>query len=171
MIRMVARLLRVLNSESNPSQISLAVVLAMVAGFTPFASLHNLVVFFLVLVLRVNLSGFILAFIFFSALSFALDPVFHHLGLALLTAGALEGLWTTMYDSTLWRLERFNNSVLMGSLVFSLAAAAPLFIASNLLIRKYRENILAYVRRSHVMQAFKATKLYRVYSSYSELRY
>ena len=60
MIKTLANILKILNSESHPSQISLALCLAMFAGFTPFVSIHNLVVIFLVLILRVNLSTFLL---------------------------------------------------------------------------------------------------------------
>lgn len=170
MLRTIARVLRVLNSETSPGQISLAVCFAMVAGLTPLASPHNLLVFFLVLVLRVNLSAFILAFIFFSGLAYLLDPAFDSIGLVVLTAGALEGLWTALYNTTAGRLLNFNNSVVMGSLVASLALFVPVYIALNVLIRKYRENVLEWVRKTHVMQAFKATKLYRLYSGYSDLR-
>ena len=42
MIQMVAKVLKILNSESDPGQISLALCFAMVAGLTPFFSLHIL---------------------------------------------------------------------------------------------------------------------------------
>ena len=44
MLRLIARFLKVLNSETNPGQISLGFYFAMVAGLTPLLSLHNLVV-------------------------------------------------------------------------------------------------------------------------------
>jgi uncharacterized protein (TIGR03546 family) len=139
----------------------------MIAGFTPLMSLHNLIVLLLVLVLRVNLSSFLLGLALFSALAFALDPLFHRIGLAVLTAPALEGLWTTLYNSTLWRLERFNNSIVMGSLIVSLALFVPFIVIGNLLVQKYREYLLQWVLRSRVMQAFRASKLYGYYQSVS----
>lgn len=167
-MRMIAKLLRVLNSETDPTQISLAFAFAMVAGLTPVLSLHNILVLLAVLVLRVNLSAFILAFFFFSGLAYLLDPLFNALGLWVLTAGALRGLWTALYNVTLFRLARFYNTVVMGSLLFSLAAFVPLVLVSNFLILKYRARILAIVRATRVMQAFRATKLYRLYSVYSD---
>lgn len=167
MIRILARLLRVLNSETEPGQISLGFCFASVAGLTPLVSLHNVLVLLLVLVLRVNLSAFLLGLAVFSGLAYLLDPLFHRLGLALLTAGALQDLWTSLYNSTVWRLERFNNSIVMGSLVFSLVAFAPLYLLSNALIRRYRAHVLAWVQRTHLMQMFKATKLYHAYRSVS----
>ena len=86
MIRILARILKTLNSETDPGQISLALGFAMVAGFTPFVSLHNFVIVFLILILRVNLSTFLLGLAAFSGIAYLLDPLFHRMGLALLTA-------------------------------------------------------------------------------------
>ena len=49
MIEAIANLLKVLNSETEPGQISLALCLAMIAGFTPVLCPHNLLVLLLVL--------------------------------------------------------------------------------------------------------------------------
>ncbi|MEE9614703.1 MAG: TIGR03546 family protein [Thermodesulfobacteriota bacterium] len=168
-MRFFVRFLKVLNSETAPSQISLAACFAMVAGLTPISSPHNLLVLLLALVLTVNLSTFILCLVLFSGFSYLLDPVFHAAGLAILTAGSLEGLWTSLYNITFFRLIGFNNSVLMGSLVFSLALFVPLFFVLNVLIRNYREHVLEWVQKTKFMQALKASKFYRLYTSYSEM--
>lgn len=167
MMRMLARLLAVLNSETHPGQISLGFCFAMVAGFTPLMSLHNLLVLLLVLVIRVNLSAFLLGLPVCSGLAFGLDPLFHRVGLAVLTNESLAGLWTSLYNSTLWRLEHFNNSIVMGSLLFSLCAFVPLYFLTNLAIRRYRAHVLAWVERTRVMQFLKASRFYGLYQSFS----
>lgn len=151
MIRAAIKLLQVIGSETEPGQISLGFAFALIAGFTPLASLHNLLVLFLILVLRVNLSAFLLGLACFSGIAYLLDPLFHRIGLAVLTAGSLEGLWTALYNSTLWRLERFNNSIVMGSLVVSVALFAPFYLLSNRLILKYREHFLAWVQKTKLV--------------------
>ena len=151
MLRAAAKLLIILNSETNPSQISLAFCFAMVAGFTPLWTPHNLIVVFLLLVLRANLSAFILGWALFSSLAFALDPLFHRLGLAVLTAPALEPLWTALYNSTPWRIENFNDSIVAGSLSVSLIGFVPLFLCSNFLVRRYRESVLDWFMRTRLM--------------------
>ncbi len=165
MLKTVAKFLKILNSDADPGQISLGFAFAMVAGFTPLMSLHNLLVLLLVLFLRVNLASFLLGLAFFSALAFALDPLFHQVGLAILTTTALHGLWTELYNSTIWRLERFNNSIVMGSLVVSLALFVPMVVIGNSLVRKYRDRLLRWVLRSRIMQAFQASKLFGYYQS------
>jgi len=167
MIQIVAKILKVLNSENDPGQISLALCLAMVAGLTPFVSVHNVIVLFCVLLLRVNLSTFLLGLAAFSGIAYLLDPLFHHLGLAILTAASLEGLWTLFYNSTFWKLTRFNNSILMGSFIFSILLFIPLYFLSNYLILQYRTQILSWIRKSRIMQALTATKFYSMYQSVS----
>ncbi len=158
MIRAAYKLLQVISSETEPGQISLGFAFALIAGFTPLVSLHNLLVLFLILVLRVNLSAFFLGLAFFSGLAYLLDPVFHRVGLAALTAGPLEGLWTSLYNSTLWRLERFNNSIVMGSLIISMALFVPFYLLSNALILKYREHFLAWIQKTRLLSVLNVLR-------------
>ena len=170
MIKLLAKLLRVLNSETEPGQLSLGLCFAMVVGFTPLLSLHNLFVLLLVFILRVNISAFLLGLALFAGIAYLLDPLFHLLGLAVLTAPSLEGFWTSLYQSVWWRLEHFNNSIVMGSLVFSVAIFVPVLLLSNLLIRRYRQHVLAWVQKTRIMQMFKASKLYQTYETLSSWR-
>jgi uncharacterized protein (TIGR03546 family) len=165
MLKMLANLLKLLNSEADPCQISFAFAFSMVAGLTPFLSLHNILVLFIVLILRVNLSAFILGLLLFSGLAYLLDPLFHWVGLTLLTAAPLEGLWSMLYSSPIFRLERFNNSIVLGSLLFSLVFFIPLHLVTIAAINKYREHVLGWVQKSRLMQILKANKFYNIYLS------
>ena len=168
MLTAIAKVLKVLNSESRPGQISMALCFSMVVGLTPLFSPHNLLVLLVILLFRVNLSAFILGLALFKGASYLLDPLFHWIGLSVLTAKPIQGLWTVLYNSTLWRIERFNNSVLMGSLLFSLILFVPVYLVLNLIIRQYRERVLEWVRKTQIMKAFMASKLYRAYRSLSQ---
>jgi len=170
MIKLLAKLLRVLNSETEPGQISLGFSFALIAGLTPLLSVHNVFVLLLVFMLRVNLSAFLVGLALFTGIAYLLDPLFHQLGLAVLTASSLESLWTSLYQSVWWRLEYFNNSIVMGSLVFSVVLFVPVLLLSNLLIRRYRQHVLAWVQKTKIMQMFKASKLYQAYETLSGWR-
>ena len=170
MIESIAKLLKVLNSETEPGQISLALCLSMVAGLTPMLSLHNFLVLLLVLVLRANISAFILGWLFFTAVAYLLDPLFHQIGLAVLTTATLTDMWTGLYNTAWFRLARLNNTVVMGSLLLSLVSFIPCLLVFNLLIRRYREHLLAWVRKTRLVQIVKSTKLYAVYQSLAGLK-
>jgi uncharacterized protein (TIGR03546 family) len=168
-MRTILKLIKALNSETDPLQISLGLCFGLVAGLTPLLSLHNLVVLLLVLLLRVNISSFITATLFFSGVAWAIDPLMSRIGLALLGADALEGLFTSFYNITVMRLSRFNNSIVMGSLALSLALFVPALFVFMFLIRQYRERIMTFVNRLKVVQALKASKFYRMYDALSDL--
>ena len=115
MLSAIAKLLKVLNSDDNPAQVALALVFALIMGLTPLMSPHNILILLLVLVIRVNLSFFILGFALFSGLAYALDPISVRLGADILQASSLEGLWTALYQSSFWRFMAYNNTLVMGS--------------------------------------------------------
>ena len=167
MLKMIAKTLKVLNSDADPSQISLALGFALVSGLLPFFSPLSLLVLFIVFLLRVNLSAYFLGTAFFTGIAYLLDPLLHRIGLALLTAAPLEGLWTALYNSTIWRIQRFNNSVVMGGVVFGVLCFVPLVLLSNVLIRRYREHVLAWVRKTRLMQMITASSFYDMYTKVS----
>jgi len=167
MLKMIANLLKILNSEADPFQISVALGFSMITGFLPLFTPLNLVILLLVFLLRVNISSYLLGSAFFAGVAWFLDPLFHRIGLFVLTAGALEGLWTAFYNTVIGRLQRFNNSVVMGSFVFSLIFFVPLVLIMNVAIRRYRQNILVWVKKSRIMQMITASKLYSLYEKLS----
>jgi uncharacterized protein (TIGR03546 family) len=87
--------------------------------------------------------------------------------LALLTADSLQGLWTAMYNSTIWRVQKFNNTVVMGGFVFAVLFFIPLVFLSNMLVRKYRDHVLAWIRKTTLMRAIMASDFYHYYQKVS----
>ena len=134
---MIKAIAKVLNSGTEPGQISLALCLSIIAGFTPVLSPHNLIILLLVLVLRVNLIGFCIGWAIFFSVGHLLTPLFHGIGLAVLTASPLTDFWTGLYNTSWFRLDRLNNTVVMGSLFFSLALFIPCLVVFNLLFRRF----------------------------------
>lgn len=168
MLKAAAKLLAVLGSGTAPGQIALGAVLGMVAGLTPLGSAHNLLVLLLLLVLRANVPAFVVVWGVTTGLAYLLDPAFHAVGLALLTAGPLEGLWTALYNVPVLRLTRFNNSIVLGSLVVSLVLVAPAYAAVVWGVRRYRDRVLARVRSLKVVQALRASRLFRAVRAAAE---
>jgi uncharacterized protein (TIGR03546 family) len=100
----------------------------------------------------------------FTPLGFLLDPLFDRIGLTLLQAPALQGLWTDWYNIPLVPYTNFNNSVTLGSFVFWLLAAVPLYFLAKVAIARYRATYGARVMNSKFMKGLKASKVYNVYS-------
>jgi uncharacterized protein (TIGR03546 family) len=171
MVQYVIRFIRVMHSDRDPRQIALGFALGMVLGLTPLFSLHNLIVLLVILFIRVNISAAILSWLVFSAIAYAIDPLFHQFGLFLLTGiEGLKGFWTTLYNTSIIPYSRFNNTIVMGSLVFSIIALYPMYVAGRTMVVKYRETFVQRLNRWKFAQALKASSVYRWYTRYSELR-
>ena len=164
MLGPITKLLKAFNSDIAPEQISLGIALAMFAGLPPLWSLHNLLVLLLVFILRVNGAAFMAGIALFSLLGYVLDPLFHQIGLFLLRLDALNGLWVMMYNSTLWRIENFNNTIVMGSLVFSLVFFIPVYLGGIQFITRYRVQLKALIEK------LKLTRFMKIQNWASKLR-
>lgn len=167
MLTLFAKLLKILNADDNPSQIALAIVFAAIIGLTPLYSPHNALILLLVLVLRVQLTMFIISFGLFSVVAYLLDPVSDSIGLMLLQADALNALWTSLYNNNFWRFMAFNNSLVLGSVVLALSLSLPLFWLSRFLVTRYRQNILSWVKKTHLATWLKSGKLIATYNRLS----
>ncbi|MBU0529751.1 TIGR03546 family protein [bacterium] len=169
MIRQFAKLLRILNSETAPINISLAICFGMVIGFTQMWSLHNFIILFIVLFFRINLSALILGTLVFKSLSFIFNGVFHQIGLALLTADFYNNIGTYLYNITFWKFDRINNTIVAGSILVSIIGFLPMLFLFNFLIKKYREHILAFARKTKIAKALMSSEIYHYYKKNYQL--
>jgi len=170
MIRQIAKLLKILNSETAPINISLAICFGMVVGFTQMWSVHNLIILAIVLFFRVNLSAFILGTLFFKSLSFLLNGVFHQIGLSLLTANFYQDIGTYLYNITFWKFDRINNTIVVGGVLVSILGFLPILFILNILIKKYRKHILRYVRKTKIAKAITSSSFYHYYKKITGLK-
>ena len=164
MLGMLANLLKVLNGDGAPGQVALGFAFALFVGLTPFLSMHNLLVLFLVFSLRVNLSAFFLASALFSLVAYFVDPLAIGLGESLLSSPDLQNFWTSLYQSDFWRATKFNHTLLLGSLTIASVLFIPVFIAARILIKGYRERFMAWFEKLKISKLIKASKFYKLYS-------
>lgn len=165
MLAILAKLLKALNSESAPGQLALAVALASIVGLTPLTAVHNIVIIFLACVIRVNFTAFILAITLFSGIAYLLDPVMISIGEQVLNEPSLYVFWTDLYQSDFWRVTHFNNTLVMGSLLFSLLSFVPILLLTRFLVVTYREKVMAMIEQWKIVKMIKASKFYNLYQS------
>jgi len=167
MLTLLAKFFSALNSESSIRQISLAIVLGFIVGLSPLLTLHNVIILFLVLFIRVHLGSFILSVGFFSGLSYLLSPMIVSVGEYILTSNGLNGLLTMLYQMTLFKLAHWHNTYTLGSVVLGCIFAIPLYFFAKIIITKYRQYIMTVFERFRVVKALKASKFYRLYLKFS----
>ena len=164
MLSQIIKVLKALNSNEAPWQISLGIIFGSILGLTPLLSLHNLVILFLALVINLNISIMIVSCAIFSLIAYAIDPLFHQLGFAILTSENLAGFWTQFFSCPISLFANLNNTIVMGSLVTTLAAAAPLFFLLNLLVVKYRNVYNAFIGKFPLLKFLKVLDIYEKHS-------
>ena len=167
MLTLLAKLFSALNSESSIRQIALAISLGFIMGLSPFLTLHNVVILFIVMLLRVNLGAFLLSMGFFSGLAYLLSPLIINVGEQLLTSNSLQSLFTALYQSNLFKLAHWHNTYTLGSVVIGVLLSVPLYFTSKIIIEKYRLHVMNFFEKFRVVKALKASKFYRLYLQYS----
>ena len=165
MLKIIMKTIKALHSDTDPNQLTIGFALGMAMGLTPFWGPHAWLIIALLLLFRFNIATFFVGWGVFKGFAYLLDPVFDSLGVRILEAPALEGLWKALYESPFWLSTKFNNTVLMGSLVVALIAFLPLCVVLRLLILKYRDSVKRYVEKSKIVMFLKGTKFYRAYSA------
>lgn len=155
MFSRIIKILKALNSSQRPWQISVALFLGAVAGLTPLMSLHNLVVLLLAFFINVNFGMFLLSFAGCTLIAYLLDPLFHRIGYGLLTAESLHGFWTQFFSCPVFLLGNLNNTLVMGSLVFTLALGIPMIFVLNKMVVKYRLAFNAVIDRVPFLKFLK----------------
>ena len=142
------KLLKTLNSAQSSWQISLAIVLALISGFLPLATPLSLVILFIAFGINIPLGVYFFLTVFFGGVALVLDPIFAAIGLSVLSAPALENIFTAMYNYTPTLWTSYNYTILMGSLVLSLPLALTLFPILTKIIDKYRDVLEAKFKES-----------------------
>jgi uncharacterized protein (TIGR03546 family) len=162
-VKLVQSLVKALHSEGTPGQLAAGMALGAILGLTPLVSLHNAVVFALIVMLNVSFPGAMLGWAVFVPVGFLLDPLFDSIGHTLLFTPSLTPFFTSLYNTPVVPLTNFNNTVTLGSLVFSLAFFVPFYFAARWGVTRYRATIGERVRQSKWYRALTASKVYNVY--------
>ena len=168
-IKQIINLIRLLHSETGQNQIASGLALGVFLGFAPFLSLQTLLVLMIVFIFRVQLGAAFLSAFFFKFVAYILDPVADPLGRWALENESLRDLWKTMYNEPFLPMTRFNNSIVMGSLLISIVLTPLLFFLFRFLIMRYRSELVHRLEKTKAWKAFKATKFYDWYSKYNDL--
>lgn len=166
LVKMIQSLFGALHSEGTPGQLAAGIALGSILGLTPLVNVHNAIVFGALMLLNVSFAGGMLAWALFVPIGFLLDPLFDWIGHSLLLAPSLRGLWTALYNMPVVPLTNFNNTIVLGSLVFALAMLLPLFFTTRWAVTRYRATVGERVRRSKFYKAVMGSKVYNVYKMF-----
>lgn len=169
LLKQLFAFLRLLNSDTGHNQLAAGLACGIILGFAPFLSIQTLLVLALVFMFRIQLGAAFIAAFFFKFVAYLSDPAADVLGRWVLESEGLRPLFVTLYNMPLVPMTRFNNSIVMGSMVFSIILAVPAFFLFRSAILKYRETVVASFKQTKFWKAFTATKFYNWYVTYEKL--
>lgn len=169
LLKQIFGLIKLLNSETGQNQIAAGIAAGFILGMTPAFSLQTVLVVILVLLFRIQLGAVLISSFFFAFVAYLLDPVFNSVGEKVLITESLQPLFTSLYNMPIIPFTRFNNTIVMGSAVVTIALFPVIFIISRILIFKYQDKVLKRFRDTKFWKFVKATSLYKWYQKYDEL--
>lgn len=163
-IKLLSKFIKVLNSNASPNQVAWGFALGAILGFTPFMSLHNLIVIILLIILNVNIASAMLSFAIFSFFAWLLDPLFHAIGFyVLVEIPFFQSLWTALYNAPIAPFTRFNNTVVMGSLLVSLVLLIPNYLWFKWFVKRYRDSWNEKIKQWKITKILLGNKIVQFY--------
>ncbi|MEH8019805.1 MULTISPECIES: TIGR03546 family protein [Rheinheimera] len=159
MLTLLAKVLKVLNSQASPWQIGFAIALGLFAGILPFGLL-TLIIILVVCLLTINLTTFIVTWGLSS-------------GLMLLFASPLErltwqyaqndGLLNFLANTESLQLLHLHHTLTLGAFVLGVVLLLPVAWLGKTLVQQYRSHIMTSVEKWKLTQMLKASKLFALY--------
>lgn len=151
MLKKIIKFFKAINSNKNPGEISHAVCLGMMLGFMPKSNaLWYLLAIFYVF-MRIHKGSFLLFTFLFSLLAPVLDPVFDTVGYWFLTIPALEPVFVWLINIPFVGFTKFNNTIVCGSLLISLAAYIPTYWICRLILKYWRATLAPVIRKTKLL--------------------
>lgn len=168
-LKQIFAFFKLLNSDTETTSISLGIACGLILGFAPALSLQTVLVILVLFFFRIQIGAATVSAFFFSIPAYLLDPFFDQIGRRILEMPSLEPLFTDLFEMPIVPLTRFNNSVVMGAGVVSIALFPFAFLLSQALVRKYRDTVVARFKGTKLWTALKSTQFYKWYVKYDEL--
>jgi uncharacterized protein (TIGR03546 family) len=160
----VKQIIGLFSGKQDPDEIGAGFALGSIIGLTPFNSLHNYVILFLLFLLNVNKGAAAFGIAVFSAIGYFTDPYAHQLGYYLLVnVPSLNHFWTNLYNMPIVPFTHFNNTVVLGSLVISLVLFIPVWLIIKKLTVLYRTKVHDKLVKWKIITILSQSKWYDKY--------
>jgi len=172
MISQVFSLITFIMSNDSPKQIGWAIAIAFLFALMPGFNLIHLAILLIVYLFMVHLPSFFIFSLIFKIINFQIVIWAHNLGLYLLKMEALNGIWTTLYNTPIFPFTKFNNTAVLGGLILGVFLLYPIQLLSVkgiLLYReKYQAKVNAFFEKIWIVKVIKASNFYKLFLKYSE---
>lgn len=152
MISFIAKLLKALNANVNPGEIAHGIACGFLLGLMPKNNLLWYLVFIFVLFVKINKPSYLIMIVVGSAFGAMLDPLFDSVGYSVLTVESLNGFYANLMNIPFVHFTRFNNTIVMGSLVCGILLYIPMYFLARFLVKMWRKYGVPAMRKSKIIK-------------------
>lgn len=153
------KLFKTLNSNSHPGEIAHGVALGVIMGMIPKDNALWYILFVLFFFIRINKAIYLLVTLGVSLCIAPLDMMLDSLGYQVLVFEPAIPVYRRLLDIPFVAFTKFNNTVVMGSLVAGLLLYIPVYILSRLLVKFWRVVLAPKITASRVWVGIKKLPL------------
>lgn len=157
-LKLLKQIVVIFQTDISPNQVAWGFALGAILGLVPNMFM-KLVLFIVIMIFRVNVSSAFLAWAVYEILSFALDPLFDIVGFYILNIDSLNAFYTWLYNLPVVPFTKFNNTVVIGSLVVGIILIIPNMIIAKKLLVYYRTHLRDKVSKWKIVKILSATIL------------
>lgn len=168
MFKAVIEFLKSLNDNSHPGEIAHAASIGVMLGLLPKDNILWYILFVFFAFVRINKAVYFLVILGITALAPIGDMLFDSIGFSVLNFEPLIPVYRQLLDIPFVAFTKFNNTVVMGSLVSGLVLYIPVYIFSRLLVRLWRKTLAPRIASSKIWVAVKKIPLLQKLASVSE---
>lgn len=141
MFKWISGFFKVLNANTNPAEIAHAFALGTMLGFMPKTNALWYIIFVFFLFVRLHKPTYGITLLIVSYFAWMLDPTFASIGYSILTYKPFENVFAWLIDIPFVGFTKFNNTIVMGSLAFTLALYIPIFVVGYFFVRFWRKHV------------------------------
>ncbi|MBO5137341.1 MAG: TIGR03546 family protein [Spirochaetaceae bacterium] len=168
MLNSIIGFLKSLNDNSHPGEIAHAASIGVILGLMPKDNVLWYILLFVFLFFRINKAVYLLVILGVSMCAPLGDMLFDKIGYAVLTFEPFTETYRILLDIPFVAYTKFNNTVVMGSLVCSLVLYIPVYLLTRILVRLWRKNLAPKISSSKFWNTLKNFPLVRKILSVSE---
>src|SRR4029077_16844645 len=88
----------------------------------------------------------------------------------LVKISALKPFWTRLYNMPIVPYTKFNNTLVMGSLVIGLIFFIPIYFLAREGVLVYRRTLHEKILKLKILQIIKASSFYKYYETFKGIR-
>lgn len=158
-------LIEALHSKDTPRKIAAGFALGSLGGWVPFNLIYSTLILMLLYFLNVNMGFGLIGMAVITIFSYFLDPWAGMLGHWLLTGvPSLTPLWTSLFNMPIFPYTRFNNTVMLGSVVISFILVLPVYYLAKWGVLQYRARWKDKLEDLRIFRWVKASKVFTWWS-------